>query len=144
MFLPIHPIGSCHIARILALIREQASTWQAGPGPTTRAKYSDPLLRCIAARALKSQRHHRGVMEGGAASTALPHCLFGNGPIVSDSVQPSTISAWLNHGLFHALPLSVADWIYIFFAELLRATIVKSCPLPRWIVALSKIGLPRM
>ena len=36
---------------------------------------------------------------------------------------PFAMSEWLNHGLFHGLPFSVADWIYMFFSELLRATI---------------------
>jgi hypothetical protein len=46
-------------------------------------------------------------MEGGAASGALPHCLFGSGLIFNSSFPPFAMSACENHGL----PFSFADWI---------------------------------
>src|SRR3546814_16442402 len=54
----------------------------------------------------------RAVIDGGAASGADPHFLFGCGPIVKTKVAPCLMWSWLNHGLFHGLPLTVADWLY--------------------------------
>ena len=51
------------------------------------------------------------VIEGGASGGSAPQDLFGAGPIVSSRVPPLAISAWLNQGLVHGLPLSVADWM---------------------------------
>src|SRR3546814_2484549 len=65
----------------------------------------------------------RAVIDGGAASGADPHFLFGCGPIVKTKVAPCLMSSWLNHGLFHGLPLSVADWMYALAGELFFATI---------------------
>jgi hypothetical protein len=48
-------------------------------------------------------------MDGGAASGALPHTVFGRGPISRASVPPFTISLCSNHGLFNGLPFRVAD-----------------------------------
>ena len=55
------------------------------------------------------QTYFAADIDGGAASCALPHRSFGVGPIVSTSFAPFSISEWLNHGLFHGLPFSVAD-----------------------------------
>ena len=49
------------------------------------------------------------VIDGGAASGALPHSRFGRGPICSTSRPPFAISGWLNHGLFQGFPFKVAD-----------------------------------
>jgi len=51
------------------------------------------------------------VIDGGAASPALPQVRFGCGPISKTSFAPFAMSAWLNHGLFHGWPFKVADWI---------------------------------
>ena len=62
-------------------------------------------------------------MDGGTASGALPQSGLGLGPILSTSLAPSLMSAWLNQGLVQGLPLSVAGWMYMFRFELLLATI---------------------
>src|ERR1022692_2368888 len=83
-------------------------------------------------------------MDGGAASGALPHCVFGVDPMVSSSFPPLAISACENQGLFHGLPFIVADWIKMFLSELFFAVISNVLPLPMCIVTCRKIGLPRM
>jgi hypothetical protein len=50
-------------------------------------------------------------MDGGAASGALPQFGLGFGPISKTNFPPFAMSAWLNHGLFHGRPFSVADWM---------------------------------
>ena len=81
-------------------------------------------------------------MEGGAASGALPHDGFGRGPISSTRVPPFAISACSNHGRFQGLPLSTADWMYLFRAETFFAVMVNTFPLSSAIRDSSKIGLP--
>lgn len=48
-------------------------------------------------------------IDGGAAWGALPHFVFGAGPMVNTSFPPPAMSAWLNHGLSHGFPFSVAE-----------------------------------
>src|SRR3546814_12110769 len=84
----------------------------------------------------------RAVIDGGAASGADPHFLFGCGPIVKTKVAPCLMSSWLNHGLFHGLPLSVADWMYALAGELFFATIRSFLPLPMSRLTSSQTGLP--
>lgn len=81
-------------------------------------------------------------MEGGASEGALPHCMLGRGPMMSTSDPPWAISEWLNQGRLRSLPLRVADWMYLFFAETWTAVIVNARPLPRVIVVFAKMGLP--
>src|SRR3546814_5720009 len=50
-------------------------------------------------------------IEGGAAPGDAPHALLGFGPMLKTNVAPSLTSSWRNHGLFHGLPSSVADWM---------------------------------
>jgi hypothetical protein len=71
-----------------------------------------------------SARRQLGDMDGGAASGALPHAVFGRGPISKVSVPPFTISLCSNHGLFNGLPFNVADWMYLLAAETFLAVIV--------------------
>src|SRR5690606_39981581 len=90
-------------------------------------------------------RHRAGSdIEGGAASGALPHAVFGFGPISSTSRAPFSISSWLNQGLFQGRPFSVADWMYLFSGELFSATISKTSPLPMSSETVSNTGLPMM
>src|SRR3546814_17719944 len=86
----------------------------------------------------------RAVIDGGAASGADPHFLFGCGPIVKTKVAPCLMSSWLNHGLFHGLPLSVAAWMYALAGELFFATNRSFLPLPRSRLTSSTTGLPLM
>src|ERR1035437_1592675 len=81
-------------------------------------------------------------MDGGAAVGALPHAVFGRGPILRASVPPLAISPCSNHGLFKGLPFSSADCMYLFTAETFWAVIVNTFPLPRVIFVSPKIGLP--
>src|SRR3546814_5039121 len=46
------------------------------------------------------------------------------------------------HGLFHGLPLSVADWMYALAGEFFFATIRSFLPLPMSRLTSSKTGLP--
>ncbi len=55
--------------------------------------------------AISSQRD----IDGGGASGALPHAVFGRGPIWRTSVPPFTMSECSNHGLLSGLPFIVAD-----------------------------------
>jgi hypothetical protein len=50
-------------------------------------------------------------IDGGAAAGALPHFLFGEGPISKTNLPPPAMSAWLNQGWFSGLPFNVADWM---------------------------------
>ena len=81
-------------------------------------------------------------IEGGDASGALPHAVFGRGPILRTSVPPFTMSECSNHGLLSGLPFIVADRIYLLAAETSRAVIVKIFPPARVSLVSSKIGLP--
>ena len=83
-------------------------------------------------------------MEGGTASSALPHFLFGWLPIIKVSLTPFLMSLWLNQGLFHSCPFKVADWMYLFSSEALMASISKIFPLLNVILVLVNKGLPML
>ena len=70
-----------------------------------------------------------GATTGGRSSGRCPQAGFGFGPIFSTNSPPAASSAWLNQDRVRGLPLSVADWTYMFCAELSSAMIVKVRPL---------------
>ena len=51
------------------------------------------------------------------SSAPLAHVLLGLLPITNTSLPPLIRSSWLNHDLFHSLPFSVADWMYLLSSE---------------------------
>ena len=69
-----------------------------------------------------------GIPDGGRSAAARPHAVFGFGPIDRMRMPPPVSSAWVNHERVSGLPFKLADWIYLFCAELFAAISVNFLP----------------